>query len=486
MIGLRKTVALAALSALLLVAPSLLANVVLDWNDVMLASIRLENTGPTLSTRSLAILHLAVYDAVNAITRTHQPYRVEITAPAGASAEAAAVTAAYEVMRTLYPGSSARADATFDAWVLAAPNDTSTMDGIQLGETVAHLILNARAADGSTTEVPYIPSDAPGEWRRTPPFFRPPLTPHWRYVKPFSIPAVAPFLPPPPPALDSQEYAKALNEVKELGAKDSQVRTPEQSEIAVFWSDFSYTAMPPGHWHEIAQGIARQRGTSLGDTARLMAMLSLAQADAAIVCWEAKFRYNLWRPITAIQRADEDGNPATEAAPTWNHYLAAPPFPAYTSGHSTFSKASAEVLAAFFGTDRVPFTAASDAMPGAHRTFESFSECADEIGRSRIYGGIHFEFDNQRGKACGKQVARYVIANELLPIELLPLARVEAVTATGVSVRVHAQANATFVLGTSTDLEHWSIAATGRGEPGGVLISLPQDPAVPRFYRVSP
>jgi hypothetical protein len=164
-------------------------------------------------------------------------------------------------MRTLYPGSSARADATFDAWVLAAPNDTSTMDGIQLGETVAHLILNARAADGSTTEVPYIPSDAPGEWRRTPPFFRPPLTPHWRYVKPFSIPAVAPFLPPPPPALDSQEYAKALNEVKELGAKDSQVRTPEQSEIAVFWSDFSYTAMPPGHWHEIAQGIARQRGT---------------------------------------------------------------------------------------------------------------------------------------------------------------------------------------------------------------------------------
>ena len=172
--------------------------------------------------------------------------------------------------------------------------------------------------------MPYIPSDAPGQWRRTPPLFRPPLTPHWRYVTPFAIPDAVRFRPPPPPPLESPAYAVALNEVKELGARSSTLRTPDETEVAIFWSDFSYTAMPPGHFHEVAMTIARNEGLTLAENARLFGLLGMAQADAAIVCWETKYHYNLWRPVTAIQRADEDENPATEADPAWAALLAAP------------------------------------------------------------------------------------------------------------------------------------------------------------------
>ena len=187
--------------------------------------------------------------------------------------------------------------------------------------------------------------------------------------------------------MDSEEYALALEEVRTLGGKGSSVRTQEQSLIATFWSDLSYTAMPPGHWHEIAATVARDRNTSIPETARLFAWLGMSQADGAILCWEAKFRWNLWRPVTAIRRADEDGNALTEAEPGWDHYLNSPPFPAYTSGHSTFSKASAQVLTHFYGTDAITFTAVSDSLPGIFRTYHSFSACADEVGMSRIYSG---------------------------------------------------------------------------------------------------
>jgi hypothetical protein len=463
---------------------ALQANVVLDWNAVMMAGIRLDNTGPTLSTRNLAILHLAVYDAVTTIARTHQPYQVQAVPAPGSSLEAAAASAGYEVLKVLYPGVRARSEETFQTWLSGAPKDLSVTNGLAFGRSVALATLALRAADGAATEVPYIPSNHPGQWRRTPPFFRPPLTPHWRYVQPFAVPDIDAFVPGPPPALDSAEYARDLNEVKAIGARNSAIRTDEQSLIAVFWSDFSYTAMPPGHWHEIAATIARDRGTGLADTARLMALLSLAQADAAIVCWEAKYRYNLWRPVTAIQRADEDGNPETEADPGWVHYLAAPPFPAYTSGHSTFSKASAEVLAAFYGTDEITFTATSDSLPGVFRSYQSLAACADEVGMSRIYGGIHYAFDNVLGKACGAQVARYVVANFLLPEEALPLAWIEGVTPATVEVRVHGHVGRSCVLEASTNLRDWSAVARATAAPGGMIVGDPRDGAGMRFYRV--
>jgi len=474
---------LLAVALLLSAGRGAIANVVLDWNAVMMAAIRLDNTGPTLSTRNLAILHLALYDAVNSIERTHQAYAVELEPGGPASMEAAAAAAGYEVLKVLYPGVRARADETYEAWRSGAPEDTATVRGIALGTEVARRTLDSRAGDGSATDVPYIPSNDPGQWRRTPPFFRPPLTPGWRHVRLFALPELEPFVPPPPPPLESAVYARDLNEVRVLGARNSEVRTEEQRLIAVFWSDFSYTAMPPGHWHEIAAGIARSAGIDVGTTARLMALLSLAQADSAIVCWEAKFRYNLWRPVTAIQRADEDGNPGTEKDPAWDHLLAAPPFPAYTSGHSTFSKASAEVLASFFGTDAITFTAASDSVPGVYRTYDSLSACADEVGMSRIYGGIHFGFDNRSGKASGARVARHVVDNWLLPLDRLPFVCAERPAPGENRVRVHGRPGTRVVLEASSNLLEWAAISTNAPVAGGVRVTLPATGTGYRFFR---
>ncbi len=452
-------------------SPPAMANPILDWNDLMLDAIRIESTAPTISARHLAMLNIAMFDAVNSVTRTHQAYRFQAPLPAGAetSAEAAATSAAYESFVLLYPSLGAWAVDLYAGFLASNPDSITVSNGLALGRQVAWQAVDARSSDGANTEVPYIPSNAPGAWQRTPPFFRPPLTPHWRLVAPFCLPSIEPFLPPPPPALSSAAYADGLEEVKALGGKTSAVRTPEQTEIAVFWSDFSYTAMPPGHWHEMAIGIARAHGVnfSLDQHARLLALLSLAQADAAIVCWEAKFRHNLWRPITAIRRADEDDNPSTAADPTWDHLLAAPPFPAYTSGHSTFSAAAAATLSAVLGTDAIEFVASSDSLPGVTRRFTSLGACADEVGLSRIYGGIHFPFDNTAGKACGQRIGQFVARNYLLPLATLPRIETERSTAGTISFRVHGRNGATTVLARSGDLQNWSPAATNRSIAGG-------------------
>ena len=457
----------------------------LEWNELMLDAIRADNTGPTLSTRNLAMLNVACHDGVQAVVRTHQPWRFVLPADPDLPLEAVVASAAFETLYFLYPSFRARAQALYVAQLEQLPATDPVIESLALGRDVAFRVLNARSADGSNTEVPYIPSAEPGAWRRTPPFYRPPLTPHWRYVRTFCLPELEPFVSPPPPSLDSVEYARDVNEVRLIGSRHSAVRTPEQSEIAVFWSDFSYTAMPPGHWHEIATGIARDRETSLADTARLFAWLSLAQADTAIVCWETKYRYNFWRPVTAIQRADEDDNPLTDADPFWDHFLAAPPFPAYTSGHSSFSRAAAQVLTHFYGTDAIRFSARSDSMPGVVRTFESLSACADEVGMSRIYGGIHYRFDNREGQRSGRLVADYVTAHTLLPNDQLPLVRVESVVGGRPLLCLLGQPGDSLVLEAGEDLVRWETIATATAELGGVMVSDERSSSAGvRFYRV--
>jgi membrane-associated phospholipid phosphatase len=460
------------------------ADPVLDWTVLALDCIRADDSSPTLSTRNLAILHTAIYDAVNSITRTHQPYRFQLDAPAGASPDAAAVGAAYEVLLDLYPPLEFWAYDLYESWLASTPHDSALTNGLAFGQAVALRVLDSRSTDGASTEVPYIPSNAPGQWQRTPPFFRPPLAPHWCFVDPFCLPDLEPFVPAPPPALDSPEYAAALNEVQAIGGKTSAVRTHEQSQIASFWSDFSYTATPPGHWHAIASIIAQSKGNTLEENALLFALLSLAQADAAIVCWEAKYRYNLWRPVTAIQRADEDGNPVTEADPAWQSLLATPPFPSYPSGHSTFSKASAEVLKRFYGTDAITFTATSDTLPGVVRTFHSLTACADEIGQSRIYGGFHFQFDNRAGKECGQKIGGFVAENFLLPNEQLPRLALDR-AATGLGIRIQGHVGQNCVLETTTNFLTWQPVATNTAVAGGMTFTFPVGPPEPaRFFRV--
>lgn len=388
-------------------------NVIIRWNALMMQAIRNEDTAPTLSTRNLAILNCSIYDAVNSITRTHQPYLSLINTSPDASMSAAVTAAGQAVMDQLYPALHARTEALYHQLRSEMGDTKEIVAGLALGREAAHRLLAIRSADKSSTMVPYIPSTVIGQWRRTPPYFRPPVDPHWRSVTLFGLPDKEDFTPGPPPPLDSKEYAEAYDEVKRIGGKRSDVRTPEQGEIAVFWSDFSYTAMPPGHWHEIAADIVVDQKTSLEDSARLFALLSIAQADAAIICWESKYLYNTWRPITAIRKAADDNNPLTVADPAWDHLLAAPNFPEYTSGHSTFSKASAVILSRFYGTDAISFTARSDTISKT-RSFKSLSACADEVGMSRIYGGIHFQFSNVEGKRCGEKIATYVFDHLLL------------------------------------------------------------------------
>jgi membrane-associated phospholipid phosphatase len=461
------------------------ANVVLDWNALALDAVRESNSAPTLSTRNLAILNLAMWEAFNAVEPRCQPYHFDLDPPAGALAEAAVVGAGYQAIRLLYPSYSARADDLLAVWLESTPATDGRAAGLAFGSEVAGMMHDLRAGDGSATQVPYLPSDDPGEWRRTPPYFRPPLDPHWRYVEPFALREVEPFVAPPPPDMRSPAYARAFEEVRVLGALESALRTEEQSLIAVFWSDFSYTAMPPGHWYEIAAGILLDRAESVARSARLMALLSLAQADAAVVCWEGKYRHNFWRPITAIRRAGEDANAGTTAEPEWDSWLIAPNFPEYPSGHSTFSMAAAEVIAGFYGTDAVSFSATSDSAPGERRYYDSLRGCAEEVGLSRIYGGIHFEFANREGKRSGALVAQEVSRHQLLPLEELPLVRWERLDQEGAWVRVHVRVGRGFVLQAGPDFREWEEIGRGVGQPGGARMRDPgAGRAGARFYRV--
>ncbi len=222
-------------------------------------------------------------------------------------------------------------------------------------------------------------------------------TPYWKDVAPFALAELDSFLPPGPPSLGSQEYADAVNEVKSLGAVTSTNRTPEQTQIARFWSDGAGTYTPPGHWNLIAADIANQKGLSLGESARLMAMLNTSLSDVGIAAWKVKYSNDLWRPITAIREAGSDNNDATVADSSWTSLLITPPHPEYVSGHSSFSAAAARVLSEYFGENQ-SFTTTSLGLPGVQRSFTSFAAAAVEAGRSRIYGGIHYQFSNLADK----------------------------------------------------------------------------------------
>jgi membrane-associated phospholipid phosphatase len=240
-------------------------------------------------------------------------------------------------------------------------------------------------------------------------------------VTPFATTSATQFGPPAPPLINSPEYAAAVDEVQRLGSLNSTERTTEQTEIALFWADGGGTSTPAGHWNQIAADIALGQAGSLWENSRLFAALNTAMADAGIAAWTAKYSYDLWRPVDAIRRGDTDGNDATAVDPSWTPLLRTPPFPSYISGHSSFSGAAESVLAAAFGAN-LHFTTRADGHTGftqrplsdsliTTRSFDSFAEAADEAGQSRVYGGIHYQFDNQAGLAMGRQIGTFVIDN---------------------------------------------------------------------------
>lgn len=404
--------------ALLHLELPLSGDAVTDWNAAALNAIRGANTSPPAAARNLAILHAAIYDAVNGIARTHEPYFLTGHVPADALPEAAAAAAGYTVLLSLYPALQGDWDAMYSRTLASLRDGPEKSQGVAWGIIVAEAILQWRATDGADKTVDYVPGGGPGQWRPTVSFggiVRPALLPQWGSVTPFAIRRVSSFRPSPPPELDTLQYAADLQMVKDLGGAFSGERTAEQTQIAQFWSYGPGTTTPAGHLNEIAQAVAASRYNTLEQNARLFALLNIAMADAAIASWDCKYWYNFWRPITAIQLADTDGNPDTLADPSWTPLLATPPFPEYVSGHSTFSGAAAIVLAYFYGTDEMRFTLGSDDLPGVQRHYSRFSEAAQESGMSRIYGGIHFMSANLRGLGLGTAVGDYVYQNLLLP-----------------------------------------------------------------------
>src|SRR5881392_2281726 len=379
------------------------ADVITDWNNAALNAIRAGRTAPPIASRSLAILHVSIYDAVNGIARTNEPYLVQSSAPSSASREAAASAAAHQALVNLFPAAAS----SFAAIHAAIPNGPQKTAGIVWGEFVANQILAARANDGSDALVPPPDGSGPGIWVPTPPAFAPYLLPQWGFVVPFGMSSGSQFRPPGPPSLDSEQYAADYNEVKALGAALGSTRTADQTQIALFWADGAGTETPPGHWNSIAQIIAAGQGNTLEENARLFALLNIAMADAAICAWDAKYTFDFWRPVTAIAFAEPELN--------WMSFIVTPPFPDYVSGHSTFSAAAATVLPLFYGTEDLPFTTGSDFLPGVYRSFATCFDAAEEAAVSRIYGGIHFRSASEDGLQAGTSIGEWTVTHYLLP-----------------------------------------------------------------------
>jgi hypothetical protein len=380
---------------------------VVDWNAIALNAIRVDRTAPPRAARALAMMHAAVYDAVNAIVPLLAPFHANLTAPAGADLTAAAAQAAHDVLVSLFSAQSATFDTALTAWLGKVPDGAGETAGVQLGQQAAADILAWRATDGANATVTYTPGTNPGDWVPTPTAFAPALLPQWPNVVPFALTSGSQFRPAGEPDMTSQAYADALNEVQQLGSATSATRTADQTDIALFWADGAGTFTPPGHWNQIAQNVSLSKGLSLAENAFLFLLLNVAEADAGIASWDAKYAENVWRPVTAIQNADQDNNPATTADATWMPLISTPPFPSYTSGHSTFSGAAATVLTGYFGN--VPFSDSGDPLQQSTRTFTNFQQAAEEAGLSRIYGGIHYSFDNQDGLTAGRAVGNYVL-----------------------------------------------------------------------------
>jgi membrane-associated phospholipid phosphatase len=380
-------------------------DVILNWNQIAMNAISIDRTAPPAAARILAMVHTAMYDAVNAIEQKYVNYHFSGTATAGADKVAAAAEAAARILLAFYPG-QATAITTALANSIGIPT-AATAAGVALGDAVAADTLASRQTDGASTTVTYTPSNDPGKWRPDLPTFTNALLPQWGNVTPFGLATGSQFRPGGVPDLTSDEYTQAFNEVKIYGARNSTVRTADQTQIALFWADGAGTFTPPGHWNEIAATAASLSGKSILDNARVFAVLNIALADAGIAAWDAKYTYNTWRPITAIRQADLDGNAATAADATWLPLINTPPFPEYVSGHSTFSAAAATVLGRFFGTD-FSFNSGSKGLPDVTRSFTGFGAAAVEAGQSRIYGGIHFQFGNQDGLTLGQNIGSYV------------------------------------------------------------------------------
>jgi hypothetical protein len=391
-------------------------NPVVLWNRTLLVIVRTPGAQPATvhPTRSFAIMHAAIYDAVNAIDGTHKTYLVGLSGVSqSASQDAAAAAAAHEVLLALYPAFQAALDAVLQQSLAQIPDGSDKLQGVAIGQTVADRILALRSNDGSNAKpIPFVFDNAPGDYQSTPPNFpKQPQFTHWSRVTPFTLSRASQFRLAPPPELTSDAYTDAFNEVKSLGIAKSTTASADQALTGRFWN-----GAIQNYWNEIAQTLSVAHNLTTAQNARLFALLNLTVADGVIAFYDTKYTYSFWRPVTAIRAADTDNNPDTAADPTWLPQVGnTTPDPSYPGAHAVISAAAARVLTSFFKRDHFNFNVTSEVLPGVERSFSRISAAADEATLSRIFAGVHFRFDLITGQRLGHEVAEFVVDNFLTP-----------------------------------------------------------------------
>ena len=391
------------------------ADAVSDWNTIAVNTAVANHQNPFAQARYAAIVQLAVFEGVNAITGEYQPYLGTITAPRGASAEAAAIEAAYHVLSSYFPNSASTLLAQRANSLAQIPDGQAKSDGIATGDAAASAVIALRANDGSSPprfKVPGVP--VPGEWQATPSC---PIVNgvavgiafQWPNVTPFGISNAGDFLLGPPPALSSNEYAKAYNEVMTVGSVGSTERPQDRSNVALFYA----AASPTQVFNQAAQQVAQEQGRSLSENARALALINMAMSDSLVASFLNKYHYNFWRPETAIHAGGTDANAKTEPDPSYAPFIVTPCFPSYPSNHGSAGNAAAEVLRRLYGEAGHSITLTNSAVPSIVLQYTSFKQITDDISDARVYGGIHFRTDQEAGADLGRAVGTAVYKNNL-------------------------------------------------------------------------
>jgi hypothetical protein len=385
------------------------ADVVLDWNTIMMSTLATQN--PFAQARFAAITETAVFEAVNAITGDDDPYLGTVTAPPGASAEAAAAAAAHSVLTNYFPASAMALDAALMTSLAAIPDGQAKDDGVAVGEAAAAAMIADRTNDGSAPPQLYTPTSTdPGQWQLTPGCTAG-IFLHWRDLKPFGVLRTDQFRPGPPPALTSGLYTKVYDEVKTVGAVDSTVRPQDRTDVARFFA----VASAPYVWNLTVNQVSAAEERSLSENARTLALLNMALSDGLASVMEAKYHYVFWRPVTAIRAGDTDGNPRTDADPTWTPLISTPCFPSYPSAHAVASYAARKVAEKTLDSGPIDVMLSHPGVPDVTLHYARFSQITDDIDDARVFGGIHFRSDQDVGGMQGRDIGGYVYHHNLRP-----------------------------------------------------------------------
>jgi hypothetical protein len=415
-----RAIAILSIAAGLWTQPALAQNVetIVQWNRLLLQILVTPGAQPAtvFATRPAAIMHVAVFDAVNSFDLVYQPYANRVDPAPGASRDAAAAQAAHDVLAALFPSQRALIDAQLATSLTGIAADAAR-EGARVGAAVAQATLNLRANDGwDRTPPPYVLPNLPGFWQPTPPANLAATFTHYPDVLGFIVPNGRRFAMEGPPAMTSTRYATDFNETKSLGSVTSTTRTAEQTTMSRLWAGVNTTTTAGNVWNLVLGDLVRSRGVSGLDAARAFALLTTTAHDALLTSFTGKFVYGLWRPVTAIREADRDGNDATIADPTWTPLLTTPPYPGHPGNMACLGASQARVLTRMFGQDNVPFSVTwvmADATPSLTRSYNGFRQLSDEEAQSRIWGGIHFQFESQASIGVCTPLADYAVDNYL-------------------------------------------------------------------------